>query len=311
MKPGDRFCERCGVALPGGHVTSEGCPACGAAAPAIDDQGSCAVCGARAPRAGRIELDLGIAAAVSDRGLVHPRNEDSFFVEVIDEGTVAVVVCDGVSTASAGDVAARSAASTAGTVLREALADPAQDASRATVEAIVAARGAVEQVPWTSRTRRADPSCTLVSALFRNSEIVVGWLGDSRAYWVDAEEARQLTVDDSLAEEGVSLGVLTSEQAARSPLLHLITRWVGPDSPEQPPHLVVLRPDRQGRLVLCTDGLWNYAATTSELRELIEALPAGASPAVVARALVDVALERGGADNITVAVVDVDPAQPQ
>jgi serine/threonine protein phosphatase PrpC len=303
---GDHFCERCGARLENEPRTG-GCQACGAAAAAIDGDGLCTVCGVRAPREGRIELDLTIAAAVSDRGLVHWRNEDSFFIEVIGGGTVAVVICDGVSSASAANVAARSAASTAGAVLREAMADPAQDPSAATVEAIQVARGAVAQVPWTSRTRRADPSCTFISALCRDGEIVIGWVGDSRAYWVDSEGARQLTVDDSLAEEGVAEGVLTPEQAARSPLLHSITNWVGPDSPERPPRLADLRPERRGRLVLCTDGLWNYAATAPELGELIAAQPAGASPAAVARALTDTALARGGRDNITVAVVDIDP----
>jgi serine/threonine protein phosphatase PrpC len=60
--------------------------------------------------------------------------------------------------------------------------------------------------------------------------------------------------------------------------------------------------------VLCTDGLWNYAPSAGELARLVEALPAGAAPAAVARALADTANERGGHDNITVVVVDIDPS---
>jgi serine/threonine protein phosphatase PrpC len=59
--------------------------------------------------------------------------------------------------------------------------------------------------------------------------------------------------------------------------------------------------------VLCTDWLWNYAPSANELGQLLEGLPAGASPAAVARALADMANTRGGHDNITVAVVDIDP----
>ena len=135
-------------------------------------------------------------------------------------------------------------------------------------------------------------------------------MGDSRAYWFDGQEPRQLTVDDSFAEESVAKGILTPEQAAKSPFLHSITHWVGPDSPERPPRLVSLRPDRPGRLVLCTDGLWNYAPDAGELARLVEELPAGAAPAAVARALADTANDRGGHDNITVAVVDIDPSAP-
>jgi serine/threonine protein phosphatase PrpC len=77
------------------------------------------------------------------------------------------------------------------------------------------------------------------------------------------------------------------------------------DAPARPPRLTALRPPGAGRLLLCTDGLWNYVADAAELGELIDGLAAGAAPAAVARALTDVALERGGRDNITVAVIDI------
>jgi serine/threonine protein phosphatase PrpC len=285
------------------------CPNC--QAPFHDGDMFCEQCGARLaedePPAGeqdRIELDLAVAAAVSDRGLVHGRNEDSFFLEVSDGG-FAAVVCDGISSASAGNAAARKAAKTAGDVLAAAVADPEREATAAMTEAIQAASGAVELVPWTTRTGRVDPSCTLVSALRRGDEVVIGWVGDSRAYWLDAEDTRQLTIDDSLAEEGIARGMLTPEQAAASPVLHTITHWVGPDAPARPPRLARLTPDRPGRLLLCTDGLWNYMPTIPELRELVDALPEGASPAALARALADVAVARGGKDNITLAVIEV------
>jgi serine/threonine protein phosphatase PrpC len=281
QQAGDRFCERCGARLDGD-------------APEPSDER-------------RIELDLIIAAAVSDQGHRHRRNEDSFRLEVSGERNVAVVVCDGISTASAGNVAARDAASAAGAVLAEAVAHPDQNAETAILEAIRAANDAVVHVEWTTRTRRVEPSCTLVCALCQGRDVVVGWVGDSRAYWFDAEASHQLTVDDSFAEEAVAQGVLTPEQAAKTPFLHSITHWVGPDSPERPPRVVTLRPERPGRLVLCTDGLWNYAPTAGELAQLVQALPADASPAAVARALTDTANDRGGHDNITVAVVDIDP----
>jgi serine/threonine protein phosphatase PrpC len=275
---GDGFCERCGTRL--------------------DEQPAAET---------RTELDLGVAAAVSDQGRVHRRNEDSFHLELSGERNVAAVVCDGISSASAGNVAARDAARAAGEVLSQAVADPSQDAEAALLEAIKAANDAVVRVEWTTRTRRVDPSCTLVSALCRGPEVLVAWVGDSRAYWFDADESHQLTVDDSFAEEGIAKGLFTPEQAAKSPFLHSITHWVGPDSPERPPRLTALRPERPGRLVLCTDGLWNYAPGADELARLVGALPDGAAPAAVARALADTANDRGGHDNITVVVVDIAP----
>ena len=190
-------------------------------------------------------------------------------------------------------------------VLAGALANPERDVNAVMVDAIQAAGGAVEQVPWTTRTGRVDPSCTLVSALRRGDEVAIGWVGDSRAYWLDEIETRQLTVDDSLAEEGIARGMLTPEQAAASPgaAHHHPLGWTR--SPARPPRTASLTPSRPGRLLLCTDGLWNYMATAPELAELMAALPAGASPAAVGRALTDIALARGGKDNITVAVIDV------
>ena len=151
------------------------------------------------------------------------------------------------------------------------------------------------------------PSCTLVCALCRDGEIVIGSVGDSRAYWIDSGGVRRLTVDDSWAEEQAAQGVLSLEEAMADRRSHSITHWIGADAPERPPRVTLLCPERRGRLVLCTDGLWNYLADASELRSLIDAASAGASAAAVARALVDIAVVRGGRDNITIAVIDIEP----
>jgi serine/threonine protein phosphatase PrpC len=311
LQPDDRFCERCGARIVADEEARGACRACGAPAGATDENGYCTVCGVRerAP-AERSELDLLVAAAASDQGRVHRRNEDAFHLELVGERGVAAVVCDGISSSTSGDVAARSAAEAAGAVLARAIADDATESGQAMEAAIRAAHDAVEQVRWTARTDRGLPSCTLVSALVRDGELVLGSVGDSRAYWVEPDDSSQLTVDDSWAEEQVAEGMLTREQAARDPRYHSITHWVGADAPDRPPRIVEFAPERPGRLVLCSDGLWNYAPGAAELAALIDALPAGAAPAAVARALIDTALAKGGRDNITVVVIDVDPARP-
>jgi PPM family protein phosphatase len=278
LEPEDRFCERCGARL----MTE------------IAERGP-----------DRLELDLVVAAAVSDRGRVHRRNEDAFHLEASPAGGVAAVVCDGISSASAGNVAAQNAARAAGQALVEAADDPGRDARATMLDAIQAAQLAVGQVPWTTRADRGMPSCTLVSALCHQDEIVIGSVGDSRAYWIGSDGAEQITVDDSWAEEQASQGVLTFEQALQDPRSHAITHWIGADAPDRPPRIETLRLIGSGRLVLCTDGMWNYAASVPELEELIDALPTRASAAAVARSLTDMALARGGRDNITVAVMDI------
>jgi serine/threonine protein phosphatase PrpC len=275
---------------------------------AIDADGYCTVCGARErPAEDRIELDLAVAAAVSDRGRVHRRNEDAFALELVGEQRIAGVVCDGISSSSAGDAAARSAAAAASAVLAAALADAECDAGAAVREAVATAHDAVVSVPWTTRIDRATPSCTLVCALWRTDTVAIASAGDSRAYWIGTDGARRLTVDDSWAETQVAEGAMTPEQALADRRAHSVTNWIGPDAPSREPRVGFVRPLEPGRLLLCSDGLWNYVPDAARLGELVGSLPDGASPAAVARALTDVALERGGRDNITVIVIDVDP----
>ncbi len=265
LRGGDEFCEQWGsrlggeVAAPAGAAMAAACRACGAPADSIDPDGYCTVCGVRVPPPHiREELELAGAAAVSDQGRVHRRNEDAFHLAVAGERCGAVVVCDGISSASAGNAAARNAAKAAGELLAQAAGDAQRDAGDATVQAIGAARAAVEETPWTTRVDRDIPSCTLVSALWRDRELVVGWVGDSRAYWLAGGEARQLTVDESWAGLQVQEGRMTAEAAARDHRSHQITNWVGPDAPDRPPRLTAMTVDRAGRLIVCTDGLWNY-----------------------------------------------------
>lgn len=307
----DRFCEACGAAVaeapPPAAQDPRGCRACGAGADAIDDDGYCSLCGVRQRNpAQRAELDLGFAAAVSEQGRSHRRNEDAFHLEAVDGAGVVAVVCDGISTAASGDVAARSAAAAAGGVLVAAVADGT--ALEGPLEtAVQAATDAVQRVPWTSRSDLALPSCTLVSAAWRAGEVAIGWVGDSRAYWLGPDGPRQLTVDDSWASEQVAEGLLSPEQAAADHRSHALTRWVGADAPPGAPQVATLHPLTAGRLVLCTDGLWNYAPALEDLVALVAEVEATATPGLLARHLADAAMERGGRDDVTVAVIDVRP----
>ncbi|MEA2302068.1 MAG: family protein phosphatase [Solirubrobacteraceae bacterium] len=308
--PGDRFCEQCGARFESGAASAgrDACPSCGASPESGDEDGYCTVCGLPGRLPGdREELDLSAAAAVTDQGLVHRRNEDAFHLAVVAHGHGSAVVCDGISSAAAGDRAAQTAARAAGRTLATAAGDPSHDGVDVTMAAVRAAGDAVERVPWSPEADRGMPSCTLVSALWRDGEIVVGWIGDSRAYWLGIDGCRQLTIDDSWAAERVAAGHITLLEAARDPRFHAITHWVGGDAPDRPPRVVTVHPDQPGRLMLCSDGLWNYAPEAAELAALVDALPAGAAPAAVARSLTETALARGGRDNITVAVIDIDP----
>lgn len=252
------------------------------------------------------ETDAGSAAGVTDRGLVHHRNDDALFVQVEHrpEGVRTVaVVCDGVSTSAAPQVAAQLAADTIGRGLV---------AGVALTEAIAAADEQVRELSWMAVPGRTAPSCTTVAAVVDDCEILVAWAGDSRAYWVTTDAATQLTVDHSWAQEQIDTCELTPAQAATDRRAHMITRWLGDFGLDQGVGTANMRADSDGRLVLCSDGLWAHV-TMADLIDLHRAYAAETAtiPALgFVQALTAQALALGGTDNITVVVVDVDGRPP-
>jgi serine/threonine protein phosphatase PrpC len=288
------------------------CPSCGCTALAGDQ--FCEACGepvgaARDEARHHQEVDLATAAGVTDRGLVHGGNDDSVHVDVTLDGTV-LVVCDGVSASTAPDVAAQLAVETAGRAAGDALRqrDPlgSWDAAEVVRAAIADAAAAVAAVPWLPIRDRGAPSCTVVLALWDGLHVTVGWIGDSRAYWVDRDACWPLTVDHSWAEEQVGSGRLSREAAEADGRAHAITRWLGADAPPGSCPVRTIRPERPGRLLACSDGLWNYAPEPADVARLVAEQGAG-NPLTTARALVRYALSRGGQDNVTVAVADIVP----
>jgi serine/threonine protein phosphatase PrpC len=293
------------------------CPSCGEPTAAQDN--FCESCGAelaplvvsdRVPR-DHVELDLRRAAGITDRGLRHPRNEDALALataETPDGPVVIAVVCDGVSTSDRPDEASLAAArAIAGELFAAARAR--SNLSEASARAARLARDAVAAL---ARPGMESPATTYVSAVVAGCTVTLSWLGDSRAYWLYAGAApegpagQQLTRDDSLAEELVAQGLIPESEALASPQAHVVTRWVGADSSDPVPHITEFSPPGPGVLLLCSDGLWNYAPDAGELAAL--ALPgAMADPLGTARALVRFAIDAGGMDNITVALVPCPP----
>lgn len=324
---GDRFCEACGadlpyteplaVAVPAGEeaspdaapaplgVPGRPCVSCGADPSQIVD-GYCGVCGMKQPaRRDHIEAtDVGVAA-VSDRGRRHHRNEDAFALHGADpDAPIVAIVCDGVSTTVNPDLASQAAADAALAVLLAAPDD--------LVGAHAAAQAAATAVPGEPQPPDLGwPSCTFLAGVVDAGGATLATLGDCRAFWLPAEgEALTLTEDDSWAAEKIASGALTPEEAYAHPLSHTITRWLGHDAdPAWQPRVARFDAPGPGRILLTSDGLWNYAPTGPEV-----AAAAGAgAPLEVARRLVDFANAAGGHDNITVVVIDVHPqaADPQ
>ncbi len=317
----DSFCESCGTELAPAVVSTASpgytpeCPVCSvdpSATPgAISSEGYCESCGRKVP-SGRdhAELDLGLLAGVTDRGLRHPRNEDAMALAAAATpgGQVAItVVCDGVSSSPRPDEASLAAAQAAVRVLLTS-ARRGDDPAEASLAAV---RSAYEALSSLGSPTQA-PSATYISTVVAGDAVTVCWLGDSRAYWLAAGpggNATRLTTDDSVAEQLVVLGAVAEADAMASPQAHVITSWLGADLAEPEPHLARFEPPGPGVVLVCSDGLWNYRPQAAGLAEL--ALPAALSdPLGAAASLVKFALDAGGADNITVVLTPFPPARP-
>ncbi len=307
----------------GAPTPAEGTQVCVACrAGRVDSDGYCENCGHAQPRErDHMEQDAGPVAAVSDRGLRHHRNEDAFGLgcAALPDGSSAVlaIVCDGVSSATRPDDASLAASRAASETLLTAL-PLGTHPQQAMHDAIVAASRAVNSLadePATAREHAPHqnaPACTLVGAVVTSGLLVVGWVGDSRAYWVPVDRGAppaRLTEDDSWAAQMVAAGLMNEAEAYADERAHAITGWLGADAYELEPHTASFKPDRPGVVVVCTDGLWNYAEAAEEMAEILP-LDAAVRPLHSARVLVGHALDGGGHDNVTVAVLPF-PAPPQ
>ncbi|MFI9076857.1 protein phosphatase 2C domain-containing protein [Streptomyces sioyaensis] len=289
------------------------CTACRSAA--LDADGYCLQCGqAQPPARDHMESEVGGIAAVSDRGHRHHRNEDFYALRsaALPDGSPAVVavVCDGVSSATRPDEASTAASEAAGEALRTSLPRGTHP-QQAMHEAILAASSAVDALaaddaPAQDEHRQQNaPACTFVGAVVGGGLLTVGWVGDSRAYWIPNDRTAppaRLTEDDSWAAQMVANNLMTEAEANADERAHAITGWLGADAYEVEPHTATFKPDGPGVVVVCTDGLWNYAETAEQMAAVLP-YDAPSRPLDGARALVTHALDGGGHDNVTVALV--------
>lgn len=310
---GDRFCEECGLSLVADTVpppSTGRCEKCGASSDSMDAEGYCSICGFRnqSGQNDRIEVTCSPnLAGISDCGLRRHSNEDYVACAAIDrKNTYILVTCDGVSSSQEPALAAKAAAESACLTLTAAIEKgdiPPRDAMK---DAIASALASVCAIPYTVNTDTEPPSTTIVAAVVQNRKATIGWLGDSRAYWISPQGSRQLTQDDSWLNDVVASGKMSEMEARTSEKAHAITRWLGADAiDDSQPSIVNFDSPGSGYLLLCTDGLWNYTPDTAHLTEIVKSI-GGADAVTVSRRLVEFARSRGGFDNITVAVLSLE-----
>jgi serine/threonine protein phosphatase PrpC len=241
----------------------------------------------------------------TDLGRKRTTNEDAFFV---DDVLGLYVVADGMGGHAAGEVASREAVDTLyGMVKRGVrglrdLSDPLSEAdSRAACRLLEAAVQAATYFVYSIAEidREKSGMGTTISALLALGQYAVtAQVGDSRIYRVEGDAVEQLTEDHTLIAWQLKQGLITPQEAARSPHRNVITRAVGNREYVQVDtrciHLAVGQ-----RFLLCSDGLHGY------LKE--EDIPSvvGTGGELAIERFIALANERGGKDNITAVLVEI------
>ncbi|MEV0649424.1 protein phosphatase 2C domain-containing protein [Phytomonospora sp. NPDC050363] len=229
-------------------------------------------------------------AARTHHGLVRANNEDSMHA-----GPHLVAVADGVGGAEAGEVAS------ALTIASISPLDEEQDV----VEMADRLRDAVDIANDAIRLAgEADPAIvgmgtTLTALLLVDGRLSIAHVGDSRAYRVRDGELTQLTRDDTYVQMLVDKGSITADDVFTHPHKSFVTK-VLQGEPVQP-HVRTITAEPGERYMVCSDGLPD--AVVAELIE--ETMLAGGSVDECADRLVELALEGGGPDNVTVIVAEV------
>ncbi|MCG8554429.1 MAG: protein phosphatase 2C domain-containing protein [Proteobacteria bacterium] len=253
-----------------------------------------------------------VGQGLSDIGRRRKNNQDAFLV---DDILGLYIVADGMGGHKAGEVASTQAITTIRNMIKSGWSDLAGLSQRppapGRIPDAVGRRGlrlmesAVQAATYMiCAMADYDPSRegmgTTVSALLvRGPTAVVAQVGDSRVYRVRGTEVQQLTEDHTVVAYQIKNGHITPEQARFSPYKNMITRAVGSNDYVQVDTLL-LQAEPGDRFLLCSDGLHGYLGLDEVLAVMQQ------EPGSAVQEFVQLANQRGGRDNITALIVDLD-----
>lgn len=241
------------------------------------------------------------AWGLTDVGNVRTQNQDAFRIEKLPGNALLAVVCDGMGGAKSGNVASRLAGEVFTEEVLRSFREGAtlQETEEMLRVAVKLANISVFEHAQISEAYRGMGT-TLVACLLSACGAVILNIGDSRAYYVDAEGISRVTIDHSLVEMMVRRGELTPEEARVHPRRNLITRAVG-TADNVSADLFTLCPKEGDFFLLCSDGLTNLVSD----QELLFEIAHGARMDDCCQRLVDIAKDRGAPDNVTALLICV------
>jgi protein phosphatase len=242
-------------------------------------------------------MDLTVAAR-TDVGMIRSGNEDAFFAHATAQVGL-FIVADGMGGHAAGEVASEMAVQIVsrelssvgdlhGDGVRDHVAHALREANRAIFERTLA------------ESDKQGMGTTASVLILSGKRYLIGQVGDSRVYMLREGGLKQLTKDHSYVQEQVDAGLLTPEQARYHPYSNVITRCVGAGESIEPDTFA--GEVKTGDVfLLASDGLTGMV----DDRRLQQLLLSRASARRVVDALIAEANYRGGLDNITAIVVQV------
>jgi protein phosphatase len=247
-----------------------------------------------------------VGTGLSDVGRKRQSNEDAYF---FDDRLGLYIVGDGMGGHAAGEIASQEAVETVyGMVKRgignlHELADPvveedAHSACRLMESSIQAATYMVFSMAEMDKTK-SGMGTTLSALLVLGEYAVTAQVGDSRIYRVHDGKAEQLTEDHTLIAWQLKQGLITPQEAKKSPHRNVITRAVGNrDYVQVDTGLVKLHTG--DKFLLCSDGLHGYLRDA----DIGPIMALGGQKTV--QKFIDIANERGGKDNITAVLLEIE-----
>jgi serine/threonine protein phosphatase PrpC len=232
-------------------------------------------------------------------GKVRTTNEDSM---IVDHERGLYVVLDGMGGANAGDLASQ----TARDAILEFVAHrrSTMDPKTLLVHAIQSGSAAVFGAAQGHRERHGMGT-TCVAALLADKKVndkthvIIGHVGDSRAYLLRGGRLQVLTKDHTIVEELVERGLLSAEDANHHPYKNVLSRNLGA-RPDTRVDITEVFLEPGDRVMLCSDGLYGYAAAEG----IQYILGSGDAPEHVTRDLIELAMRGGGGDNVTTIVIE-------
>lgn len=238
---------------------------------------------------------------VTDKGKVRKENQDSYIIENCDKRkSVVIAICDGMGGAKAGDLASQLACKAFVSGVYESLLAPklyTEGHEKILKASCADANGVVYEYSG------FDPNyngmgTTLVGGVITKRKAHLVNVGDSRAYHLSKDGIYQITRDHSYVNELIAMGAITPEEAVHHPKKNIITRALGVDLSVESDYYVT-DISRGDCILLCSDGLSNMVRD----EEIYEAYKQNKKPEYICKTLLEMTLERGARDNVSVVAV--------